>query len=138
MLTCGSESIHNKNVIVRRCHVEETIYMLWFKLRNDTAQHYEFVRMENITCDKARSFINLNLFGEQIYDGLSSRVNNVTVKDCSCNCNVFYDVTVAEGRTSAQDFTFENINVNCRESRFKKDLVMNTTVKNVTVNGEKL
>lgn len=138
VLTCGSESIHNKNVIVRNCHVEETIYMLWFKLRNDTAQHYEFVRMENVTCDKARSFINLNLFGEQHYDGLSSRVNNVTVKDCSCNCDVFYDVTVAEGRTSACDFTFENINVNCRESRFSKELVDNTITKNVTVNGEKI
>ena len=112
--------------------------MLWFKLRNDTAQHYEYVRMENVTCERARSFINLNLFGEQKYDGLSSRVNNVTLKDCSCNCDVFYDVTVAEGRTSASDFTFDNINVNCRESRFDKDLVANTKVKNLTVNGEKL
>ncbi len=138
VLTCGSESIHNKNVIVRNCHVDETIYLLWFKLRNDTAQHYEFVNVENITCDRARSFINLNLFGEQKYDGLSSRVNNITVKDCSCNCDVFYDVTVAEGRTSANDFTLENIQINCRESRFNKELVANTTVKNVTVNDEKL
>lgn len=138
VLTCGSESIHNKNVIVRNCHVDETIFLLWFKLRNDTAQHYEYVRMENVTCHKARSFLNLNLFGEQHYDGLSSRVNNVTMKNISCSCNVFYDVTVAEGRTSAQDFDFENIEVNCLESRFKKDLVANTTVKNVTVNGEKL
>ena len=138
VLTCGSESIHNKNVIVRRCHVEETIYMLWFKLRNDTAQHYEYVHMENVICDRAASFINLNLFGEQTYTGLSSRVNNVTVKDCSCNCNVFYDVTVAEGRTTASDITLENINVNCRESRFKKDLIENTVIKNVVVNGENI
>ncbi len=138
VLTCGSESIHNKNVIVRNCQVDETIYMLWFKLRNDTSQHYEFVRMENITCNRARSFINLNLFGEQKYDGLSSRVNNVTLKNCSCDCDVFYDVTVAEGRTSACDFTFENIEINCRESRFDKELVANTKVKSVTVNGEKI
>ena len=137
VLTCGSESIHNKNVIVRNCHVDETIYLLWFKLRNDTAQHYEFVRLENVTCERARSFINLNLFGEQKYDGLSSRVNNVTLKDCSCNCDVFYDVNIAEGRTSASDFTFDNINVNCRESRFDKDLVANTKVKNLTINGKK-
>lgn len=138
VLTCGSESLHNKNVIVRNCHVEETIYMLWFKLRNDTAQHYEYVRLENIRCDKARSFINLNLFGEQHYDGLSSRVNNVTVKNCSCVCDVFYDVTVADGRTSASDFTLEDIQVTCRESRFNKALVANTTVKNVVVNGKNL
>jgi len=138
VLTCGSESIHNKNVIVRNCHVDETIYLLWFKLRNDTAQHYEYVRVENVHCDKARSFINLNLFGEQHYDGLSSQVNNVTVKDSSCVCKIFYDVTVAEGRTSARDFTLENLDVKCDESRFNKTLIENTTVENVVVNGEKL
>ena len=108
------------------------------KLRNDTAQHYEYVRLENIRCDKARSFINLNLFGEQHYDGLSSRVNNVTVKNCSCVCDIFYDVTVADGRTSASDFTLEDIQVTCRESRFNNVLVTNTTVKNVVVNGKNL
>ncbi len=138
VLTCGSESIHNKNVIVRRCIVDETIYLLWFKLRNDTAQHYEFVRMEDVTCQKARSFVNLNLFGEQRYDGLSSKVNNVTVKNISCVCDVFYDVTVAEGRTSAHDFSLEDLTVTCRESRFRKDLIQNTSITNVTVNGEKL
>jgi hypothetical protein len=94
--------------------------------------------MENVICDRAASFINLNLFGEQTYTGLSSRVNNVTMKDCSCNCNVFYDVTVAEGRTTASDLTLENITVNCRESRFKKDLIENTVIKNVVVNGENI
>ena len=138
VLTCGSESIHNKNVIVRRCIVDETIYLLWFKLRNDTAQHYEFVRMENVTCQKARSFINLNLFGEQHYNGLSSKVNNVTVKNISCVCDVFYDITVAEGRTSAHDFSLEDLTVTCRESRFNKDLIQNTSIINVTVNGGKL
>lgn len=135
-LTCGSESIHNKNVIVRNCHVDETIYLLWFKLRNDTAQHYEFIRFENITCDSAVSFINLNLFGDRSNNTLSSRVNDVTVKNCSCHCDVFYDVTVAEGRTSAQNFTLENLHINCRESRFDKAIVQNTVASNVCVNGE--
>ena len=124
------------NTIVRNCHVDETIYLLWFKLRNDTAQHYEFIRIENITCDSARSFINLNLFGDQSDNSLSSKVNDVTVKDCSCSCDVFYDVTVTEGRTSAQNFTLENLQIKCRESRFDKDLVRNTVAKNIVVNGE--
>ena len=135
VLTCGSESIHNKNIIVRNCHVYETIYLLWFKLRNDTAQHYEFIRIENITCDSARSFINLNTFGNQLNRGLPSKINDITVKDCSCSCDVFYDVTVVEGRTSAQNFTLENLQVKCRESRFDKDLVKNTVAKGVVVNG---
>ena len=138
VLTCGSESIHNKNIIVRNCQVDETIYLLWFKLRNDTAQHYEYVHLENISCNKARSFINLNLFGENKYSGLSSKVNNVTLRSCSCTCDVFYDVTVAEGRTSASDITLDNVTVNCCESRFDKTLIENTKIKNLTVNGENI
>ena len=109
--------------------------MLWFKLRADTLQHYEYVHMENIDCDRARSFIKLGQFGSMGSDGLLSRVNNVTVKNCSCECNVFYDVTV-EGVAEAQDFTLENINVSCRESRFDRDLIKNTVTRNVRVNGE--
>jgi hypothetical protein len=91
--------------------------------------------MENVVCNKARSFVNLNLFGEQQYNGLSSKVNNVTVKSITCTCDVFYDVTIAEGRTSASDFTLEDLTVTCRESRFRKDLIENTKVKNVRING---
>lgn len=136
VLTFGSESIYNKNIIIRRCHVEETIYMLWFKLRADTLQHYEYVHMENIECDRARSFIKLGQFGSMGSDGLPSKVNNVTVQNCSCECNVFYDVTVEDGVAEAQNFTLENIAVSCRESRFDRELVKNTVTHNVRVNGE--
>lgn len=138
VLTCGSESIHNKNVIVRRGHIKHTIYMLWFKLRRDTSQHYEYVSFEDMRCDKARSFINLNLFGDEQPGGLSSTVNNVTVKNCTCACDIFYDVTVEEGRTTASDITLEDVSVTCRESRFDRNLITNTVTNNVTVNGESI
>lgn len=37
-LTCGSESIHNRNVLVRRCTVEHAQRLLWLKMRPDTPQ----------------------------------------------------------------------------------------------------
>ena len=135
-LTCGSEAIHNKNVIVRRCHVDKTIYLLWFKLRNDTSQHYEFIRLEDITSDAATNFINLNLIGENTYKDLFSKVNDVTLKNCSINCNIFYNVSTVEGRTDAENITFENVSVTCNESRFDKNIVKNTVVNGLTVNGE--
>ena len=48
-LTCGSESIHNRNVIMRNCYVNEATRLLWLKMRGDTPQKYEFITVENIT-----------------------------------------------------------------------------------------
>lgn len=42
-LTCGSESVHNKNIIVRRIKVLAGSNLLWLKMRPDTPQHYEYI-----------------------------------------------------------------------------------------------
>lgn len=47
-LTCGSESVHNKNIIVRRIKVLDGNNLLWLKMRPDTPQHYEYILMEDI------------------------------------------------------------------------------------------
>lgn len=39
-LTCGSESIHNKNIIMRHIKVDSGYNLLWLKMRPDTPQHY--------------------------------------------------------------------------------------------------
>ena len=48
-LTLGSESIHDRNVIMRRCVTENTLSVLWLKLRPDTPQRYEHILVEDIT-----------------------------------------------------------------------------------------
>ena len=48
-LTCGSESIHDRNIILRRCKVEGASHVLWLKMRPDTPQLYEYVTVEHIT-----------------------------------------------------------------------------------------
>ena len=40
-LTCGSESIHNKNVLLRNIKVTSAYHLFWLKMRPDTPQHYE-------------------------------------------------------------------------------------------------
>ena len=39
-LTLGSESLHDRNIILRRCHTEAADRVLWLKMRPDTPQHY--------------------------------------------------------------------------------------------------
>ena len=48
-LTLGSESIHDRNVILRHCVSENTLSVLWLKLRPDTPQHYEHILVEDIS-----------------------------------------------------------------------------------------
>lgn len=58
-LTCGSESVHNKNIILRRINIKEGKNLLWLKMRPDTPQHYEYISVEDIN-GKIDSFININ------------------------------------------------------------------------------
>lgn len=48
-LTLGSESLHDRNVILRHCQVDQAQRVLWLKMRPDTPQHYEYVLVEDIT-----------------------------------------------------------------------------------------
>ncbi|HBO30225.1 MAG TPA: exopolygalacturonase, partial [Leeuwenhoekiella sp.] len=47
-LTCGSESIHNYNIIFRRSTVDTAHRIFWLKMRPDTPQHYEYITIEDI------------------------------------------------------------------------------------------
>lgn len=50
-LTCGSESIHNRNIVMRNCHIDQAMRVLWLKMRPDTPQKCEYITVENITGD---------------------------------------------------------------------------------------
>lgn len=48
-MTLGSESVHDWNIILRRCKVGSAQRVLWLKMRPDTPQKYEYILVENIT-----------------------------------------------------------------------------------------
>jgi hypothetical protein len=53
-LTLGSESLHDRNIILRNCVTRDANRVLWLKMRPDTPQHYEYILVENISgrCDR--------------------------------------------------------------------------------------
>ena len=59
-LTCGSESIHNRNIIIRRIQVDTGNNLLWLKLRPDTPQHYEYITIEDVQGREIKNFLNVN------------------------------------------------------------------------------
>ena len=136
-LTCGSESVHNRNILVRRIRVREGNNLLWLKMRPDTPQHYEYITVEQVE-GRIENFININPW-TQFFDlkGRTdmpvSRADHIRMADCRCECGTFFHVKKAEAQYHLADFTFENLHLTAKRNGFSEDAVKNLLMKNVTV-----
>ncbi len=95
-LTLGSESLHDRNIILRNCHTENADRVLWLKMRPDTPQHYEYINVENIT-GQSKFFLFIHPWTqfykpEQRDDMPTSRCNNITIKNNQVKSQITYDV----------------------------------------------
>ena len=119
-LTFGSESIHNRNIILRNITVGTGYNMLWMKLRPDTPQHYEYVSIENIT-GKAANFLNINPWS-QFFDlqGRTdlplSRCEHVTIRSCRFDCDTFFNVKADPAHYRLSDFEFDSLEIRTASS----------------------
>ncbi|MGS2741273.1 rhamnogalacturonidase [Sinomicrobium sp. M5D2P17] len=137
-LTCGSESIHNRNIIFRRSTVNDAKRLLWLKMRPDTPQNYEYIRVEEIS-GKVDNFIYIkpwtqffDLKGQQ--DMLMSYAGHITMRDIKVDCNTFFNVRKSD-QYKLSDFTFENLDIKVAEHpAFNKNHVNNFTIRNVKIN----
>ena len=137
-LTLGSESLHDRNVVLRRCRVHDANRVLWLKMRPDTPQHYEYVTVEDLTGD-CTSFLVVRPWTqffkpEEREDMPLSQCNNITMRNIRMDCKNFFDVGTSE-KNRLFDFTFENIDVKDQKQAFDASLIENCVVKNVIVNG---
>ena len=137
-LTLGSESVHDRNVIIRNCHADNANRVIWLKMRPDTPQHYEYVTVENFT-GKTGSFLVVRPWTqffqpENREDMPLSTCNNIVMKNINMDCKNFFDVGASD-KYKLIDFTFENIDVKDQKNAFTKDIIENTIIKNMKING---
>lgn len=137
-LTCGSEAIHIKNVLMRNCSVNNAMRVLWLKMRPDTPQKYEFITVENIQ-GQASSLILIKPW-KQFFD-LQGRKDvplsyseNIVLKNIDLKCEIFFDVAIGEYDRLAL-FTLENLNIEATNGALDKNLINGITLKNVNVNN---
>ena len=109
-LTLGSESVHDRNVILRNCHSERANRVLWLKMRPDTPQHYEYVLVENIT-GKCERFLFVNPWTQFFKPGDRemplSRCNNITMRNIQLECSAkLLDVKTSD-KYELVDFTLD-------------------------------
>ena len=140
-VTLGSESIYDRNIVLRNCQVDEAVRVLWLKMRTDTPQHYEYVTVENLrgTC---RSFLVVRPWTqfykpEERDDMPLSQSNDIVIRNIVMKCNNFFDVGSSE-KYVLKNFTFENIQVSDKKNSFNPSLIENAVVKNVEINTERL
>lgn len=136
-LTCGSESVHNRNILIRRIKVGSGHNLVWLKMRPDTPQHYEYITVEEVE-GKITNFLNINPW-TQFFD-LKDRkdvplsyADHITLRNCKCECLNYFNVTPDESQYQLSDFTLENLEIRARKNGFKEDAVKNIVVKNVKV-----
>ncbi|HYQ56221.1 MAG TPA: glycosyl hydrolase family 28 protein [Draconibacterium sp.] len=140
-LTCGSESIHNRNIIMRNCIVSEATRLLWLKMRGDTPQKYEYITVENIK-GQARSMIYAKPW-TQFFDlkGQTERPisygENITLRNIELKCDVFFNVNTDEDN-KLSNFLFENLTIVAEDASINKYLIKDFTLNNVIVNGKQI
>lgn len=149
-LTLGSESIHNRNIILRRIKINHAQRLLWLKMRPDTPQNYEYVLIEDIEGDDVGTFLYIRPW-TQFFD-LKGETNpkisyagHITMRNIKLGCNV-----IIKAETTAQsdqvenfdyklsDFTFENLDLTAKEdAKIDLSVIENFKRTNITINGEK-
>ncbi len=141
MLTLGSESLHDRNIILRNCKSDSTNRVLWLKMRPDTPQQYEYVTVDGVE-GKTKSFLYIRpwsqFYNPQKRDDMpESFCRHITIKNISMDCVNFFDVSTSS-KYDLCDFSFENIKVSDQKNAFDAHLIDNTKIKNVVINNKKL
>lgn len=141
-LTFGSESIYDRNIVLRRAKVQDAKCLLRFKMRPDTPQHYEYVLVEDIEGSAANVFLVnpwtqfFNLKGEEKMR--TGRGNNVTLRNIKLKTDVIFNV-VESDQYKLSDIKFENLQITTnREQKVPKGFTDDFKLKNVVVNNKKL
>ncbi len=136
-LTCGSESVHNRNILIRRLKISDGSNLLWLKMRPDTPQLYEYITVEDVDA-KLKNFITVKPWTQFFdlkgrTDVPKSRGEHITMRNCSCACDTYFNVEAQEEQYVLSDFTFEDLRITANNDNFTEGIVENMTVKNVQV-----
>ncbi|PRY51552.1 glycosyl hydrolase family 28 [Arcticibacter pallidicorallinus] len=150
-LTFGSESVHDRNIILRRVKVNHAERLLWLKMRPDTPQNYEHVLVEDIEGSNIGNFIFIRPW-TQFFDMKGQEVSgvsygrNITMRNINIDCENFFNVGVSTDKGDGQgykaklsNFKFENIRVTAKKHlEIDTSIIENFKLKNVVVNGKKI
>ena len=135
-LTLGSESIHDRNIVMRNIRVDKAQRVLWLKMRPDTPQKYEYVTIDNIS-GATGSFLVVRPWTQffkpsERADMPLSQCSHITMRNIRMDCDNFFDVALSD-KYQLSGFAFENIDATDVRMAFDAKLIEGTVVKNVNI-----
>ncbi len=94
ILTCGSESVHNKNILMRRIKVGKARNFLWLKMRPDTRQLYEYIEVSDAEIDDMNSLLCVHPWSQfaEKRDVIASSAHHISMKNIKAKTAIFLDV----------------------------------------------
>lgn len=142
-LTCGSESVHNRNVILRHSEINNAQRLLWLKMRPDTPQKYEYILIEDIS-----GSADCMLYAKpwtQFFDLKDrkdipfSSSSNITLKNIEFICDKPFEIEKADEQYKLSDFKFENLKIKTKgHTTDISKMIEGAEIDNVRINGKKL
>ena len=122
---------------MRRIKVHTGKNLLWLKMRPDTPQHYEYISVENVE-GKITNFININPW-TQFFDlkGRTdkpiSAVDHISIQNCLCSCEYFFNVSRDEQQYTLTNFSLQNLDIQTLNKGSDYNVVNGISVDNVKV-----
>ena len=137
-LTLGSESLHDWNIILRDCQVDQASRVLWLKMRPDTPQHYERLRIERLT-GSCGSFLTVRPWTqffkpEEREDMPLSECHDITIRNIDMTCHRFFDVGKSD-KYRLHHFRFEDLRIREPRQTFDSSLIDSCEVKRCFFNA---
>lgn len=136
-LTCGSEGIHNRNIVLRRSKIDKAENLLRLKMRPDTPQRYEYILVEDIQ-GSAKNFIQIRPWTqffnlEDRKDVPLSYADNIAMRNIELECNRFFVVEKSE-QYRLSNFHFEDLRIKAKNGKYDVNIIDGLSVKNVIIN----
>ena len=137
-LTLGSESVHDWNIVLSNININNVNRVLWLKMRPDTPQHYEKVRIENVT-GTCSSFLVVRPWTQFFQPGDRpdmplSQCNDITIRNIDVDSGDFFDVGKSD-KYRLINFTFEDCKVRDKKQSFNPMLIEGCVTKKLIING---
>ena len=139
-LTVGSESLNDRNIVLRNIHAGKAHRVLWLKMRPDTPQHYEYITVENVTGNVGRLLVArpwTQFYKLEKRDDMPlSKCNNIVFRNINTQCDNFFDVAKSD-KYSLTDFTFDNVRVTDKKGGYNPALINHIVTRNLYINNIK-
>ena len=137
VLTCGSESIYNHNIILRRCDLDQAKRLLWLKMRPDTPQQYKYILVEDIK-GNVRNCIFIAPW-TQFYD-LKDRKDMpvsyssyITMRNIHLDCDSFFAVEKSN-QYKLSNFCFDNLAIKAKKDvKIDENIIDSLIIRKVEI-----